>query len=247
MQHLNWRYGTTEDDVINWVKDMILKYKPQVVITHDIDGEYGHGFHKLMAWALSECLEKYGSEFPFLKKAYLHLGEDNPISISVIDERYGELNGLTPFQVTQKYGFSQHVSQHQWWFYEWLYYGYAYGEAPRWEQIDKASDISMYSPLSWGLIYGDPSLDKKKNDLFEGLLSYDEQAILEAQRKAEEERLEQERIAAEKKAEEERLALLAKRKKTAIIGVSVFAVLLAALLIIRTYNIRNRKRRRKND
>lgn len=242
--HLNYRYGITEDDVIDWMRDIILKYKPQVVITHDINGEYGHGFHKLMASALRDCLEKYGSEFPFLKKAYLHLGDENPISLTVIDEKYGELDGLSAFQVTQKYGFSEHYSQHWTWFYDWIYYGFADGETPNYEPITKAASISSYSPMSWGLIYGDASLDVKKNDLFEGLISYREQARLEAEKKAEEERLERERLEVEAKAEEERLAQLAKRRKTVIIIFSVIAFLAVLLISVRTYNISKRRRRK---
>ena len=38
-----WRRG----DVRTFVTELLRKYKPEVVITHDVNGEYGHGAHKL--------------------------------------------------------------------------------------------------------------------------------------------------------------------------------------------------------
>ena len=250
LANLSWSDGIGQDEVVEWIRQTILKYKPKVIATHDFNGEYGHGQHMLISNSLKLCLDKYSSEFPFLQKVYIHLYPENTISLDVIDQRYAELDGLTPFQVTQKFGFPEHVSQHQWWFYNWLYYGNTYEEQPTDPNgITKASQIQTYSPLQWGLIYGDASLDKNKNDMFEGLKSYqeiadeEEAARREAERKAEEARQEAERIARE---EAERKARVDKIKKIVIISIGAALLLfVVVILILRTYNINKRRRNKK--
>ena len=252
LYNLSWSDGIGMDEVVEWFRQTILKYQPKVIATHDINGEYGHGQHMLIAEGLRRCLDKYSSEFPFLEKVYLHMWPENQISLSVIDQRYAELNGLTPFQITQKFGFPEHESQHQWWFYDWLYYGNTYEQyASDPNGIKYASQIQSYSPLSWGLIYGDASLDVNKNDLFEGLKSYqeiadeEEAARKEAERKAEEERQEAERIRRE---EAEKKARLDKIKKIVIISIGAACLLFVlVVLALRTYNINKRRRSKKND
>ena len=241
--------GIGQEELIEKIKNAILKYEPKVIVTHDVNGEYGHGQHILLTDSLRKCLDRYSSEFPFLEKVYLHLWNENTISLDVIDERHAEFNGLNAFQVTQKFGFSEHKSQHQWWFYDWLYYGNTFSEAPTDPYgITKASQIQSYSPLKWGMIYGDPSLDVHHNDFFEGLKSYqeiideEEAARKEAERKAEEERQEAEKKAREEAAEKARLA---KMRRTVIICIgAAVALFVLVIIILRIYN-KNKKRRRK--
>lgn len=246
---LNYYHGLTLDDVVDWIRDTILLYKPQVVITHDVDGEYGHGFHQLMAYATQRCLEKYSDQFPFLKKVYLHLWKENKVSLTFEDQAFGELDGLTPFQVAQRYGFSQHYSQHYAWFYDWIYYGFSKYEDADYSHICKASEITMFSPMQWGLIYGDASLDVNKNDFFEGLKSWQVQE--EEARKAEEERIAAEKAAAEEAErqrilEEQRAAeALAKRKKAIIIISSAAVLAVAVAAVCAAIKRRNNKRRKK--
>ena len=250
LYNFSWSDGIGEDEIIEWFRQTILKYQPKVIISHDINGEYSHGQHIVTATCLKKCIEKYSYEFPFLEKVYLHLWPENEISIDVIDQRYAELNGLNAFQVTQKFGFAEHVSQHQWWFYDWLYYGNTYEEyATDPNGITKASQIQTYSPLKWGLIYGDPALDVKKNDFFEGLKSYqeiadeEEAARKEAEAKAEAERQEAERIARE---EAEKKARLDKIKKIVIMSIGgLFLLFVLIVLVLRTYNKSKRRRSKK--
>jgi LmbE family N-acetylglucosaminyl deacetylase len=238
------------DEVVEWFRQTILKYRPKVIVSHDVNGEYGHGQHMLITEGLRRCLDKYSSEFPFLEKVYLHLWDENKISLDVIDERRAELNGLSAFQITQKFGFPEHVSQHQWWFYDWLYYGNTYEQARvDANGITKASQIISYSPLQYGLIYGDASLDQHKNDFFEGLKSYqeiadeEEAARKEAERKAEEERQEAERKARE---EAEKKARLDKIKKIVIMSIGgLFLLFVLIVLVLRTYNKSKRRRSKK--
>ena len=69
--------------VLNWVTEMFRKYRPEVVLTHDMSGEYGHGQHKMMADAFVQSFdlaadENYAKESAAaygtweVKKLYLH-------------------------------------------------------------------------------------------------------------------------------------------------------------------------------
>ena len=42
---------------VDYLTDVIRRFKPQVVVTHDFNGEYGHGFHMLTASAAAQALE----------------------------------------------------------------------------------------------------------------------------------------------------------------------------------------------
>ena len=76
--------------VRKYVMGLIRRYKPDVVVTHDRGGEYGHGAHKVTADASVYCVENAAnpSVLPALceaygawtvKKLYLHMGEENVI------------------------------------------------------------------------------------------------------------------------------------------------------------------------
>ncbi len=73
-----------EEKVLEWAVELLRKYQPEVVVTHDLNGEYGHGQHKMTADALTKAWEvsgnpdflsetagKYGAWQP--KKMYVHL------------------------------------------------------------------------------------------------------------------------------------------------------------------------------
>jgi len=233
-------YGISEEDIINDIHNMILKYQPKVIVTHDVNGEYSHGMHILVSSCIQRCLELHSSEYGFLQKVYLHLYDDNQISLDVIDEQFDELDGLSPFQYTQEYGFALHKSQHWTWFYGWIY-------GKNGNTITKASEIRTYSPLKYGLVYGDGALDESHNDVFEGVQSYKEeetQAIkdyAESLKKQEEERLREENEA--RLREEERIKAL-EREATIkkIIIISSICIIIAIIVILlkkRSKNIRN--------
>ncbi len=74
--------------VRKYVMGLIRRYKPEVIVTHDGGGEYGHGAHKVCADVAKYCVEnsadasvlpelakKYGTWS--VKKLYLHMGEEN--------------------------------------------------------------------------------------------------------------------------------------------------------------------------
>ena len=39
----------TKDDVVRYIVTILRKYRPEVVVSHDLNGEYGHWQHKLLA------------------------------------------------------------------------------------------------------------------------------------------------------------------------------------------------------
>ena len=199
-------FGVSDDDLVGFAVEMFRRFKPQVVVAHDINGEYGHGMHKVYADivirgvelsntsdAFPDSAEKYGLwDVP---KTYLHLLADNPIVIDY-DVPLEYFDGLTAFQATQKYGFPCHTSQSIYpAFGDWLY-----GTD---QTITKVTEIEKYNPAHFGLYRTTVGADVQKNDFFENLTTYAEQERL-AQEKAEQERLEQERLEQER-LEQERL------------------------------------------
>ena len=185
--------GFTEDDVYAFQTEMLRRFKPLVVIGHDLNGEYKHGQHILNAQTLTKAVEfannpekypesaqKYGLwDTP---KLYLHLYDNNKIVMNW-DEAYEELGGKTPFQVTQE-GFQKHNSQHYTWFNTWLN-----GNN---KNITLAAQITTYSPCNYGLYRSTVGEDVAKNDFFENLVNYDEQERLEQERLEEELKKQQE-------------------------------------------------------
>ena len=250
-------YNTSREDLQGFVVEQIRRFKPQVSVGHDLKGEYGHGMHMVYAdlltkaidltndpTAFPESAQKYGTwELP---KLYLHLYQDNPIVIDY-DQPMDVFDGLSAFQMTQKYGFPCHVSQQWTGFRTWLN-GYD-GE------ITKASQIESYNPSKFGLYHSTVGEDVQKNDFLENITTYAEQERLEQERleqerleqerleqeRLEQERLEQERLEKERleqeRLERERLEREAQRKKeitTAAIILVVLIILLVFLLTFRT-------------
>lgn len=179
-----------------WVKfqvELIRRFKPQVVVDHDLNGEYRHGAHILNADALMTALEMSNDETYDLgsvekygiwdvPKAYLHLYGENQIVMDY-DTPYKSMNGKTPFEIS-KLGYACHLSQQWTWFTDWI-------------SKDKATDIDTYSPCKFGLYRTTVGEDVAKNDMLENITPWAEIiAQEEAERLAKEE---EER----KKAEEE--------------------------------------------
>ena len=198
-------YGTTENELQSFVVEQIRRFRPQVAIGHDINGEYRHGMHMVYTDLLIKALDITGdpSQFPEsaekwgvwdIPKLYLHLYEENPIVMNW-DVPLASFNGMTAFEVTQKLGYPCHKSQQWTWFTRWI--------NGKDGTITKASQISTYSPCNYGLYRSLVGPDVEKNDFLENIVTYAEQERLEQER-LEQERLEQERLEQER-LEQERL------------------------------------------
>lgn len=141
------------------VTELLRKYQPDVVVTHDINGEYGHNQHKLTSAVVRravylaadaesdpESAAKYGTWET--KKLYIHLYEGNQLTMTAYDEPLEALGGLTPTQVAT-IAYSKHVSQQK-------YYS-----------MEKQG--VQYDNRKYGLILTNVGDDVAKNDLFENI------------------------------------------------------------------------------
>ena len=109
-----------EDAILEYYVELIRKFKPEAVIGHDLNGEYGHGAHMLSARMLAKALERSGdaSFFPDsyadyggwnVKKCYLHLYEKNKV-VLLWDEPLSAFGGKTGAEVAKE-SYAKHVSQ----------------------------------------------------------------------------------------------------------------------------------------
>ena len=202
-------YGFAREDMVRFQVELLRRFRPQVAVGHDINGEYVHGQHIINCETLMEGLdlaadpsydpasaEKYGVwDTP---KAYIHLWPENPIVMDwdVPLEAFG---GKTAFQVSQE-GFRCQTSQLPYWPSGWMF-------GTNGNTITKATQIELYSPCKFGLYRTTVGFDEEGGDMFEHISrSYAE--IREEKRLQEEaERLEEEirRQEEEKKRQEEEL------------------------------------------
>ena len=121
-------------DAAVYLTEQIRRFKPSVIVGHDLLGEYGHGQHVLCALSLTDAVaaaadgdifpesaEKYGAwNTP---KLYLHLYEGNEIIMdwNVPMTRFG---GKTAMDVARE-AFAKHESQQG--------FFYVYGEGDDWD------------------------------------------------------------------------------------------------------------------
>ena len=200
--------GYDYEDFVDYLTWCIRRFRPLVVVSHDLDGEYGHGTHVLCAAALGAALDRAADPAQELsggaalepwqvEKTYLHLYPEGEIRMDW-DTPLDSLGGKTPFEVTQE-GFACHQSQHWTWFYRWIY---GTAQSP----IRRAADITSYSPCRYGLYDTQVGPDVAGGDFFEHVETYAQRAQAEAMRLEEEQRLEQERAEAQRKAQQQALA-----------------------------------------
>lgn len=182
--------GVSREALLEFVVEQLRRFKPLVAVTHDINGEYGHGQHMLFADLLMQAVEISNDPavYPELTetygvwdvpKTYLHLYPENQIVMDW-DQPLERFDGKTAYQVTKYLGYPCHKSQYNdfWWY---LY------------PSDTAAGLKKHNPREYGLYRSTVGEDQEKNDFFENLSTYVQQA-------AEEARLEAERIAAEEAA-----------------------------------------------
>ena len=116
-----WRAMGGEDEVVRWVSNLFRKYKPEVVVTHDLNGEYGHPQHKLAALACQaafdraaeedydpESLASYGAWK--VKKLYLHLWPENQIVMNW-EMPLNSMGGKTGLELADEAYAVYHVTQ----------------------------------------------------------------------------------------------------------------------------------------
>lgn len=148
------------DNVLKFQVEMLRRFSPRVVIAHDINGEYGHGAHKLNAKTLLEALEltddpnaysqsaeKYGT--CTVQKCYLHLWKKNKIVVDWGNMILNNFDGKTALDVAKE-GFACHKSQTKWFSME--------------------KDAVTYDCRKFGLAYTTVGNDTEgANDMFENV------------------------------------------------------------------------------
>ena len=161
--------GVSEEALVGFVTEQLRRFQPLVAVGHDVEGEYGHGQHRLYADLLMKASAVSGDpeQYPESAKAYgvwevpktyLHLYPENPVVLDW-DQPLERFDGMTAYQVTKHLGFPCHKSQVQ--DFAWYFSG-----------CDTAAAIEQYSPCQYGLYRSTVGADQKKHDLFENLTAY---------------------------------------------------------------------------
>lgn len=149
-----------EEDALEFYVEQLRRFRPQICIAHDVDGEYGHETHKYTAAMVRRALEISGDPFQFptsaaafgiwdVPKAYLHLWEENPVRLNC-RKPLSRFGGRTALEVAAE-AYTMHVSQQWCWFY--------------------VSDDYEYSIADFGLYRSTVGADTG-NDLMEHLTPY---------------------------------------------------------------------------
>ncbi len=150
-----------EEKLKEHITGLIRKYKPDVIVTHDINGEYGHGAHKACNWAVRCCIERAARQTTDLpsyrqygawqvKKIYFHLydGKKSMGQISFNWQKPEEtFDGKNMLTVAAE-AFQMHQSQ-------------------SWATIYAVRDYGPYDCSKFGLYYSAVGPDTDLNDLFE--------------------------------------------------------------------------------
>ena len=109
-----------KEKVLEVLVERIRRFKPEVIVTHDLDGEYGHNQHKITARAMMYAIDAAADESRFpdslkrygawqVKKLYHHLYKQNAIMMDWTT-KLDSLHGYSPLKVAQ-IGMEKQVSQ----------------------------------------------------------------------------------------------------------------------------------------
>lgn len=148
-----------QEKTVTELVGLFRKYRPEVVVTHDFNGEYGHRQHRATASAVSQAValaadaayapesyERYG--IWQVKKLYIHLYEENQITMTVFEEPLSDQSPVTPLDLAAA-AYDKHQTQK-----------YAFS-------MDKHG--KTYDNRVFGLYYTSVGPDTEKNDFFENI------------------------------------------------------------------------------
>ena len=156
-------------ETVRKIARMIRRFRPEVLVTQDLRGEYGHPQHRLMAAACVQAIELAADpscrvlrDLPpwEVKKLYIHLYKENALILDFV-RPLSAFDGKTAFEVAQE-AFLLHKSQ----------------QTDRYEvAIDGPYDIRRF-----GLAYSAVGQDEAHDGLFEHLGElYELEKTLESQ------------------------------------------------------------------
>lgn len=156
-----------------FVTGLLRQFKPEVVLTHDVNGEYGHGAHRVCADAVLHCVQTALDASAYadsaaqygvwgVKKVYLHLYRENAVEMDW-DQPLTAFGGRTGFEKAQD-AFAWHVSQHK--------AGQKNAATGKFEYFVVEPRESDYSCYRFGLAYSTVGNDTAGNDFFENIPGY---------------------------------------------------------------------------
>lgn len=145
-----------ENEILGYQVELLRRFKPYVVIGHDLNGEYGHGVHMLNAHSLTKALEISSDNTMFsesakkygvwdVPKCYLHLYKNNRLSMNW-DVPLKRFNN-TAFEMAV-IGFSKHISQ---------------------QEFFSVGKKGVFDCRAFGLYRSTVGEDKVKNDFLENI------------------------------------------------------------------------------
>lgn len=167
-----------QDAVTSFFTEQIRRFKPQLVVSQDLNGEYGHGGHRLMAHAVQTAVD-HASDPTFaaqsaqaygvwdVPKTYFHLMPENSIMLD-LHQPIASLGGMTAIEAQQA-AYKQHVTQQYTWFYV--------TDDPSDENYDKF-DCSRFG------LYRSTVGPDTANDMLEHIVPYAQQAEQQAAQEA---------------------------------------------------------------
>ena len=147
--------GWSRESVYRFVTEVYRACRPDVVVTQDVNGEYGHGAHRAAADAAQAAValaadasyqKKMAHSEPWqIEKLYIHLYEQNPVKMDW-RKPLAAFEGQTAFDVACR-AFACHVSQ---------------------QKTDyHVEDFGPYDNSRFGLAFSAIGEDTRKDDFFE--------------------------------------------------------------------------------
>lgn len=167
------------DEVVGYMVETIRKFTPQVVVTQDFEGEYGHGQHRLVAAAVADAVDTSAipSSYPEsagnfgtweVEKTYFHMYPENQIKLDV-RVPLSHFGGKTALEVAQA-AYLEHQSQ------QWMWFHVSDGV----DDAVPAPEGYSYSPITDFGLYRTMVGPDTGNDMMEHIVSYDQQEAEQA-------------------------------------------------------------------
>lgn len=148
--------GWSRDKVERYVVGLYRRYRPEVVVTHDVNGEYGHAVHRAAADAAQTCValaadpavqdRRLAETEPWqIQKLYLHLYEQGTLRMDW-RQPLAAFDGRTALEMAEA-AFACHISQQ--------------------DTEYRVEDFGPYDNAVFGLAFSMVGEDEEKDDFFE--------------------------------------------------------------------------------
>ncbi len=157
-----------KNKVMTWVTEMYRKHQPEVVVTHDLNGEYGHGQHKMMgdaavqAFSAAADVSKYSDSSAAYgpwqaKKRYVHLwGEESDQTRFDWEVPLERMGGKTGIELAEE-AYALHVTQ--------TYAKIKFGG--KWHVLNVRETGRVFSNTTFGLYASTVGPDENHTDFLE--------------------------------------------------------------------------------